>query len=63
MTFHNGINSITADFTVYLDRLLNNLLQLFAHTENSEWFSLFSFFWGQHCFWTETNILENNFFM
>jgi len=31
-------NSITGNITVHEDRL-NNLLQLFAHTENSKWFS------------------------
>jgi len=32
MLFHS---SITGDFTVYQHRFLNNLLQLFTHTENS----------------------------
>jgi len=34
--FHN---SIIGNFMVYQDRLETNLLQLFAHPENSEWFS------------------------
>ena len=30
------------NFMVYQDRLETNLLQLFAHTSNSEWFSIIS---------------------
>jgi len=33
--FHNKSN-----FMVYQDRLETNLFQLFAHPENSEWFSI-----------------------
>jgi len=50
--------SIIGNFMVYQDRLEANLLQLFRHSENPEWFSIISviIFWGQHCWWTETNI-------
>jgi len=37
--FHN---SIIGNFMVYQDRLETNLLQLFRHPENSEWFSMIS---------------------
>jgi len=38
---------------IYQDRLETNLLQLFAHGENWEWFSIISYYcWGQHCCWT-----------
>jgi len=33
-------NSIISNFMIYEDRLERNLLQLFAHTRNSEWFSI-----------------------
>jgi len=33
-------NSIISNFMIYQDRLETNLLQLFAHTQNSEWFSI-----------------------
>jgi len=49
--FHNS--SIGADSMVYRDRLETNLLQLFAHRENSESFSIICCLWGQHCCWTE----------
>ena len=39
MPFHNRI---IGNFMVYQDRLEANLLQLFAHPENSEWFSIIS---------------------
>jgi len=44
---------------VYRGRIETNLLQLFAHPENSEMaFSNFCcYFWGQHCCCTETSIL------
>jgi len=35
-------NSIISNFMIYQDRLERNLLQLFANTENSEWFSMIS---------------------
>jgi len=35
-------NSIIGNFMDYQDRLETNLLQLFAHTENSEWSSIIS---------------------
>jgi len=35
-------NSIIGNFMVYQDRLETSFLQLFAHTENSEWFSIIS---------------------
>jgi len=35
--FHN---SIIGNFMVYQDRPETNLLQLFGHLENSEWFSV-----------------------
>ena len=38
MPFHN---SITGHYTVDKDRLETNLLQLFAHPENSKWFIIF----------------------
>jgi len=50
--FHN---SIMRDFMVYQDRLETNLLQLFAYTENSEWFSNFPFF-----FLSSTLLLNRN---
>ena len=37
MLFHN---SIVGNFVVYQDRPEINLLQLFGHPENSEWFSI-----------------------
>ena len=37
--FHN---SIIGNFMVYQDRLEINLLQLFGHPDNSEWFSIIS---------------------
>jgi len=37
--FHN---SITGNFAVYQDRLETNLLQLFEHPQNSEFFSITS---------------------
>jgi len=33
-------NSILSNFMIYQDRLETNLLQLFAHTQNSGWFSI-----------------------
>jgi len=39
--FHNSIN-IRGNFMVYQDRFVKNLLQLFGHPENSEWFSISS---------------------
>jgi len=35
--FHNRI---IGNFMVYQDRLETKLLQLFAHTQNSQWFSI-----------------------
>jgi len=35
-------NSIIGNLMVYQDRLETSFLQLFAHTENSEWFSIIS---------------------
>jgi len=35
---------------IYQDWLQTNLLQLLAHTQNSEWFSTISVA-GQHCYW------------
>ena len=37
VAFHN---SIIGHFIVYQDHLETNLLQLFAHPENSDWFSI-----------------------
>jgi len=37
--FHN---SVIGNFMVYQDQLETNLLQLFRHSENSEWFSIIS---------------------
>jgi len=34
--------SIIGNFVVYQDRLETNLLKLFTHPENSEWFSIIS---------------------
>ena len=50
LPFHFGVtgvevrfhNIIIGNFMVYQDRLELNLLQLFAHAENSEWFSILS---------------------
>jgi len=39
MPFHN--RSI-GNFMVYKDRIETNLLQLFAHLQNSQWFSISS---------------------
>jgi len=33
-------NNVVGHFMVYKDRLKTNELQLFAHPENSEWFSI-----------------------
>jgi len=48
---------------IYQDLIETNLLQLFAHAENSECFSIFSviIFWGQHCCRTETSTIGNVF--
>jgi len=48
LPFHKGAtgqrclyhNSIIVNFTVYQNWIQTNLLQLFAHPENSEWFSV-----------------------
>jgi len=40
--FHNSIIYIIRHFMVYQIRLETNLLQLFAHPENSGWFSIIS---------------------
>jgi len=37
--FHNRMKG---NFMGYKDRLETNLLQLFAHPQNSEWFSIIS---------------------
>jgi len=39
-------------------------LQLLAHPENSQWFSIIFcyYFWGQLFCWKETSILSNNAF-
>jgi len=44
-------DNVISNFMIYQDRLETNSLQLFARTQNSEWFSInFSYyFWGQHC--------------
>jgi len=50
LPFHKGGNGaeapfykiITGNFMVYQDRIERNLLQLFAHPENSEYFSIIS---------------------
>ena len=39
MPFHN---IIIDNIMVYQDRPVTNFLQLFAHPENSEWFSIIS---------------------
>jgi len=58
LTFHH---SIIGNFMVK-DLVETNLLQLFTHPQHSEWFSsLCYYFWGQHCCWTETNILVKNY--
>jgi len=36
------LTSIMSNFMIYQHQLETNLLQLFAHTENSEWFSIIS---------------------
>jgi len=41
-------NSIISNIMIYQDHLQTNLLQLFANTENSEWFSMISAT-CQHC--------------
>jgi len=49
-------NNIIGNFN-YQDRLETNLLVIFAHTYNSEWFSIICVT-GQHSYWTctcETN--------
>ena len=53
------------NFMVYQDRLEINLLQLFGHPENSEWFSIISviIFEVKHCWWTETNKIGNDDFV
>jgi len=35
-------NNSIGNFMIYQDRLETNLLKLFAHLENSEWFSIVS---------------------
>jgi len=35
-------HSIISNFMIYQNRLQTNLLQLFAHSQNSEWFSMIS---------------------
>ena len=35
-------NSIISNFMIYQDRIETNLLQLFAHPQNLEWFSIIS---------------------
>jgi len=59
------LKSSIGNFMVYQDRLETNLLQLFRHSENSEWFFIISviIFWGQHCCWIETNVIGNDFFI
>ena len=44
-------NSIISNLMIYQDRLQTSFLQLFAHTQNSEWFSIITVT-GQHwvCF-------------
>jgi len=57
--FHN---SIIAHFMVCKDRLETNVLQVFAHRETSEGFSLnFWLFLGQRGCWRESSIIANNF--
>jgi len=58
--FHN---SITGNFVVYQDRLQTYLLHLFEHPESSEWFSIICYFWDQHCWQTETNVIGNDVFV
>ena len=59
VTFHD---SITGNFMIQ-HLFETNVLQLFTHPQHSEWFSTLSaiiYLWGQHCCWTETNILLKN---
>ena len=45
--FHNNV---IGSFMVCQYRIETNLLQLFAHPENSEWFSMICYYFGgQHC--------------
>jgi len=51
------------NFVVYEDRLETNLLQLFAHPENSEWFSIiYAICLGQRCCCAKTSIIGYDFF-
>jgi len=52
----------------YQDRIETNLLQLFAHLESSEWFSIISGIIFEVKIvdeqkWTETSIISNDFFV
>ena len=68
LPFHKGTkvpfrNSITGHFMVYKDWLETNVLQLFAHPENSEWFFFYFCYYclGQRCSRTETSVIGNDF--
>ena len=58
-------NSIIGNIMLYQDLLETNLLQLFGHQENSEWFSivLLWFLWSTLLIKTETNVIGKGFFL
>ena len=58
-----GSQAVVCPPLVCQDRLETDLLKLFANQENSEQFTITSvIIFDQHCCWTETSIVGNDFF-
>ena len=59
------LKNFIRNFMVHQDWLETNLLQIFGHPRKFRmiFYKFCYYFWGQHCWWTETNIFGNDFFV
>ena len=59
---HNGI---MGNVMVYQDRLESNFIAAIRETRKFRimFYNFCYYFWDQHCWWTETNIICNDFFV